>query len=125
MSDSPFLPAFFFPPLSDLLYFFFHDWHHRTVIGSDLISIRMAQTQSHQRFPGIVLRSLDEEKIHFVLTNTDTSVANAMRRVTIAEVSGWFFSSSFLFGYIEQSDAVLILLLLFSGLGSYHRDRLG
>lgn len=38
------------------------------------------------RDPQIEIRELEEDRIEFVLSNTDTSVANAIRRVMIAEV---------------------------------------
>ena len=42
--------------------------------------------QSRQRHPKIRILSLDEEKCVFELTNTDPDIANALRRVMIAEV---------------------------------------
>jgi DNA-directed RNA polymerase II subunit RPB3 len=42
--------------------------------------------KSYAREPGVRLLELDRERITFVLSNTDASVANALRRVMIAEV---------------------------------------
>ncbi len=42
--------------------------------------------QSHARSPKLRIRKLTEEYCEFVLSNTDVSVANALRRVIIAEV---------------------------------------
>ena len=43
-------------------------------------------TEPKQRSPSIVVQELTHEKIRFALLHTDTSVANALRRVIIAEV---------------------------------------
>ena len=40
----------------------------------------------HQRFPKIEILSLQPNEIKFILSETDTSVANALRRIMIAEV---------------------------------------
>lgn len=48
--------------------------------GSDL------RRQSHAREPQLTIRKLNDEYCEFVLSNTDVSVANALRRVIIAEV---------------------------------------
>lgn len=40
----------------------------------------------HQRFPKIEILQLQPHEIKFVLSETDTSVANALRRIIIAEV---------------------------------------
>jgi hypothetical protein len=39
-----------------------------------------------QRMPSLVVQELTDELIRFVLEGTDTSIANALRRVIIAEV---------------------------------------
>ena len=39
------------------------------------------------RFPGIEILELRDDFIKFVLSETDTSVANSLRRVMLAEVS--------------------------------------
>ena len=39
-----------------------------------------------QRFPSVEVQELTSEMIRFVLRGTDTSMANALRRVIIAEV---------------------------------------
>ena len=44
--------------------------------------------KDHQRQPKIQLLELTEEQCKFRLYDTDTSVANALRRVMIAEASG-------------------------------------
>ena len=41
---------------------------------------------SQQRFPKIEILSLQPQEIKFLLSDTDTSVANALRRIMIAEV---------------------------------------
>mmetsp|Transcript_32212 Transcript_32212/g.72677 ORF Transcript_32212/g.72677 Transcript_32212/m.72677 type:complete len:371 (-) Transcript_32212:316-1428(-) len=46
----------------------------------------MAALTRAVRDPQIEIRELEEDRIEFVLSNTDTSVANAIRRVMIAEV---------------------------------------
>ena len=43
--------------------------------------------QSHARAPTLKIRKLTEEYCEFVLSNTDVSVANALRRVMVAEVA--------------------------------------
>jgi len=40
----------------------------------------------HERFPKIEILSIAPEKIEFILSETDTSVANTLRRIMIAEV---------------------------------------
>ena len=40
----------------------------------------------HQRFPKVEILNLQPHEIKFVLSETDTSVANALRRIMIAEV---------------------------------------
>lgn len=40
----------------------------------------------HQRFPKVEILSLQPHEIKFILSETDTSVANALRRIMIAEV---------------------------------------
>jgi DNA-directed RNA polymerase II subunit RPB3 len=40
----------------------------------------------HQRFPKIKVFSLATHEIQFELSDTDTSMANALRRIMIAEV---------------------------------------
>ncbi len=40
----------------------------------------------HQRFPKIEILSIEPHEIKFILSETDTSVANALRRIMIAEV---------------------------------------
>lgn len=42
--------------------------------------------QSHARDPQLVIRKLTADYCEFILSNTDVSVANALRRVIIAEV---------------------------------------
>ena len=45
-----------------------------------------ANEDPRQRRPNIVVQDMTEDTIKFVLTGTDTSIANALRRVIIAEV---------------------------------------
>ena len=45
-----------------------------------------ADGDPRQRRPNIVVQEMTEDTIKFVLTGTDTSIANALRRVIIAEV---------------------------------------
>lgn len=45
-----------------------------------------AKEDARQRRPNIVVQDMTEDTIKFVLTGTDTSIANALRRVIIAEV---------------------------------------
>mmetsp|Transcript_8439 Transcript_8439/g.15923 ORF Transcript_8439/g.15923 Transcript_8439/m.15923 type:complete len:329 (-) Transcript_8439:102-1088(-) len=40
----------------------------------------------HQRFPKVEILSIQPHEIQFILSDTDTSVANALRRIMIAEV---------------------------------------
>jgi DNA-directed RNA polymerase II subunit RPB3 len=40
----------------------------------------------HQRFPKVEILSVQPHEIQFILSETDTSVANALRRIMIAEV---------------------------------------
>lgn len=40
----------------------------------------------HQRFPKIEILSIEPQEIKFILSETDTSMANAIRRIMIAEV---------------------------------------
>jgi hypothetical protein len=54
-------------------------WH-----SSDLMSL--AGMASNSRPPNIQFRHLERDYIEFVLSNTDVSMANALRRVIIAEV---------------------------------------
>jgi hypothetical protein len=46
----------------------------------------MTATQGKQRVPTVEVQELTSEMIRFVLRGTDTSLANALRRVIIAEV---------------------------------------
>jgi DNA-directed RNA polymerase II subunit RPB3 len=46
----------------------------------------MSRRQNHARQPDIKIRRLTADYCEFVLSNTDASVANALRRVIIAEV---------------------------------------
>ena len=41
---------------------------------------------SHQRFPKIEILSIQPQEIRFVLSDTDTSMANTLRRIMISEV---------------------------------------
>ena len=45
-----------------------------------------ANEDPRQRRPNIVVQDMTEDTVKFVLTGTDTSIANALRRVIIAEV---------------------------------------
>lgn len=40
----------------------------------------------HQRFPKIKILSLASHEMKFILSDTDTSMANTLRRIMIAEV---------------------------------------
>ena len=40
----------------------------------------------HQRFPKIEILSIQPQEIRFVLSDTDTSMANTLRRIMISEV---------------------------------------
>ena len=40
----------------------------------------------HQRFPGVEVKYIKPHEMRFILYNTDTSMANALRRILIAEV---------------------------------------
>jgi DNA-directed RNA polymerase II subunit RPB3 len=40
----------------------------------------------HQRFPKVEILSMAPQEVRFILSDTDTSVANALRRIMIAEV---------------------------------------
>lgn len=40
----------------------------------------------HQRFPRVQMLHISPHEIKFVLSDTDTSVANTLRRIMIAEV---------------------------------------
>ena len=40
----------------------------------------------HRRYPKVELRSVNDEVCEFVLSDTDVSMANALRRIIIAEV---------------------------------------
>ena len=42
--------------------------------------------ERQRRFPKVHIRDLNEETCKFVLSETDVSVANALRRVMLAEV---------------------------------------
>ena len=44
------------------------------------------QTSYGKRFPKLEIRKLEPEYCEFLLTGTDASVANALRRVILAEV---------------------------------------
>ena len=46
----------------------------------------MSRRQNHARQPELKIRRLTADYCEFVLSNTDASVANALRRVIIAEV---------------------------------------
>ncbi len=40
----------------------------------------------HQRFPKVKILSLASHELRFILSDTDTSMANTLRRIMIAEV---------------------------------------
>ena len=40
----------------------------------------------HQRFPKVEILHMEPHEIKFILSETDTSVANTLRRIMIAEV---------------------------------------
>jgi DNA-directed RNA polymerase II subunit RPB3 len=40
----------------------------------------------HQRFPKVQILNIAPHEMRFILSETDTSVANALRRIMIAEV---------------------------------------
>ena len=40
----------------------------------------------HQRFPKVQILHISPHEMRFILSETDTSVANALRRIMIAEV---------------------------------------
>ncbi|KAF6175356.1 hypothetical protein GIB67_009050 [Kingdonia uniflora] len=46
----------------------------------------MESTTSYQRFPKIKIREMKDDYLKFELHSTDTSVANALRRIMLAEV---------------------------------------
>jgi DNA-directed RNA polymerase II subunit RPB3 len=48
----------------------------------------MALRGSQRREPQIELRKLTDDYCEFVLKNTDASMANALRRIILVEVSG-------------------------------------
>lgn len=55
------------------------------------------------RTPGLTLTKLRDEKVKFTLTGTDISVANALRRVMMAEVPTFAIHTV----YIKENGSVL------------------
>ena len=55
-------------------------------MGED-VGCGMAQRIRNQRSPKVEIRKLTQDYCEFLLTNTDSSMANALRRTILAEVS--------------------------------------
>ena len=60
--------------------------HHSAEVGAVGRRPRVTMHRSNSRVPKVSLQELTEDRVEFILSDTDTSVANALRRVMIGEV---------------------------------------
>lgn len=69
-----------------------------------VVVVAMAALEAQRRNPSIQITNLEEDQIDFVLSETDVSVANALRRVMIAEVTTLAIDQVF----VHENTSVLL-----------------